>query len=417
MIRAGSLKLVFTGDLQLDRIASRVPERTPRELLRATTAWTRVVGCALAEHASLVIVVGSLAVRSEAAWHLVGPLERGIRRLASAGIPTVFVAGPRDRQLLDCLERELPDGHARRLGDGGDARLVVVQGDAPALVLEAGRTTRDTSSVELMLGVPDPGQPALPAELAPVSAATGVGRPLVRAGGAGTAPQLELLSDDAWCLDPGSPQAFSPADTGVHGPWISELVDGVFAAPEQRPLSTAGYTQLEVDLTGCVTGSACRERVQESLHAAAAAFLGRAGPDCRSLSLDVRLTGTTPVSHELRRHTASLRHDASRAVGDVPYVVDTLSIETLPPLDLTSTATSSSTPGALARLLLELEGGELSELSEDVQQLVRSTRRLLQERARHHPPTRGTSPEVTEAEVVTHLRLRARALLSQLVTS
>ena len=76
-------------------------------------------------------------------------------------------------------------------------------------------------------------------------------------------------------------------------------------------------------------------------------------------------------------------------------------------------AKNLSAPGALARLLLELEQ---EGVSADVDELVRRARRALQQVEQHGHFTLLKEREVTDKLARDYLRTQARALLTQLVT-
>jgi exonuclease SbcD len=427
-IHAGPPRLLMTGDLHLGRSSSRVPAQIPRDELRATTAWNRIVDLALAEDVSVVCLSGDIADQDNRFWEAIGPLEQGLGRLAGAGIPCVAVAGNHDYQVLMQLADQLPPENFCLLGRGGRwERLVLKQGAAAALVVdgwsfpakhvhESPLTSYDLPRDDLT--VPHLGMvhgdlyaassPYAPLDLAAMQRARVDGWLI----GHLHAPRMHADEGKPWVFYPGSPQAFDPGETGAHGPWIAVAENNVLGVPEQRPLSSVWYAQLDVDLDGVKTPSECSQRILDAVRAAAKDIVGQAGPHSTYISLRLRLTGSTPIAHEIETHTAELAKDFHHKVQDVTVGVDRVSVETLPAIDLAEHARMASPPGAVARLLQELEGGEISE---QVSDLIRSTRRQLEQRARASHYAALDAVDITDEDARQHLRVQGRAFLSRLL--
>src|SRR5690625_108199 len=79
------MKILCTGDLHLGRRSSRLPEHIDGRAHSSASAWGRVVDLAIAERVDLVLLSGDLIDDANRFYEALGPLEVGLRRLATAG--------------------------------------------------------------------------------------------------------------------------------------------------------------------------------------------------------------------------------------------------------------------------------------------------------------------------------------------
>ena len=89
------MKILATGYLHLGRRPARLPaeaEDDPR--LSTAEAWQELVALAVEQGIDLVALSGDLVDRDNRFFEALGPLERGLGRLAEAGIDTVAVRTP-----------------------------------------------------------------------------------------------------------------------------------------------------------------------------------------------------------------------------------------------------------------------------------------------------------------------------------
>ena len=105
--------------------------------------------------------------------------------------------------------------------------------------------------------------------------------------------------------------------------------------------------------------------------------------------------------------------DLSMAVADATGCVDTIEVETVPAVDLAEHAKSKSATGVLARLLLELDGNELSS---DIAELLRRVKSSLEELDGSKDYIALERREIDEQRAREYLRSGARALLTELVS-
>lgn len=427
VLRPGPIRLVMTGDLHLGRSSSRVPAAVPTEELRATAAWRRIVDLALTESASIVCLSGDIADQDNKFWEAIGPLEQGIARLADAGIPTVAVSGNHDHEVMVRLADRLSPEHFHLLGrNGAWERIALTQDGAVAMHIDGWsfptkHVRKDPvadysftrAGATPTLGMVHGDLYASTSAYAPLDLATMQSRDLDGwLIGHLHAPRMH--DGRAWVFYPGSPQAFDPGEVQQHGPWLADVVDGQLGKPVQRPLSSVWYDRLSIDLSGVEDRSAYDARVLDSVRAHAESVVERAGASCLYVSLRLLLTGETSISSDVRSYAEEMQADMRLSVDGVMVGVDKIEVETLPVIDLEEYAGQRSAPGAVARLLLELD---VAEPAADVLDLIRTTRRELDTRAKERVFLDLGQTEVSDEVARAHLRTQGRAFLTRLVQS
>lgn len=423
-----AFRLLLTGDLHLGRASSRLPENLRLEA-RASSAWARLVDVALAERVSGVVLSGDVADESNRFWEAIGPLEAGVNRLAGAGIPVVAVAGNHDHAVLGRLADNLPRERFALLGRGGvwERYTLSLQGRVwlnidgwsfPQAIVRS-------SPLDSYALPPDPDVPTLGLVHGDLGVATSTYGPLDLARlqalpprawllGHVHAPRLEAVVGRPWVLMPGSPQALDPGEPGPHGPWMTEVEGSRVAPPVQLPLSAAWYDEVALDVSGADDEPALEALVLDFLRARAADIAGRAGEALAHVSLRLRLVGASPIADRVRDVALRLRQDLSLPAGRANLVLDDLRVEATPQFDLEALARTTSAPGAVARLLLEIERPDVSD---DTRLLLRSARQALERAEGAREFLALERPPVTDERVRQVVRVQASALLTRLVRS
>lgn len=443
------MRLLMSGDIHIGRASSLGPaaSHTTDAAALASSAWERVVELAIRERVDLVCLSGDIADEDNRFWEAVGPLERGVRRLADRGIRTLAVAGNHDHEVLGRLARQLPATDFRLLGEGGDwERYTVADRDGrPQLHIDGWSFPAPHVRV-----CPLVKHPAVPASDAPVlgmvhgdlDAPTSMYAPL-------PLPRLQALPASAWLLGhvhaprlvepsaagsgpwvlyPGSPQALDAGEPGGHGAWTVDVRNGRIETPRFHHLSTVWYEVCCVDLTDADDVGGVRARVLETIRSRADAISREASPDLQVISLRLNLVGGTAATTEIGVALAGiLDGPALECSGGLVVEVTRYDNNTLPAIDLLAQARSATAPGALARLLLRLDPIDgcdaISTLptDADLQQLIEETRsamrRVMQQSAFDDLAAgdEHSVDEISDARVRDCLRTQARALLSQLL--
>lgn len=419
------MKLLLTSDLHLGRSSARVPDDVRRDELRTEFAWGRIVDLALREKVSVVCLGGDVVDQDNKFWEAIGALERGVRRLAKAGVRTVAVAGNHDHDVLIRLADQLPSEHFTLLGRTGEwERLTIEEDGQPVLCVDGWsfpsehvhQSPLDSYSQQFEQSVPVLGivhgdldvanSPYGPLDLAKLQSLP------VSAWLLGHIHAPRLIEGWPWILYPGSPQALDPGETGPHGPWILEVTAGDVKLPTQKPLSSIRYGRHTVDVTGAMDDADLETSILDGVRAESADIAAQSGSHLVHLSLRLCLEGRTPVADRVADIAERLTKDLSLPLDNGSVAIESVDVQVVPDIDLHEHAGTRSAPGALARVLLELDR---SEPSEDVAQLIREVRHELERADRQKEFAGLDRREVTEEMVRGYLRKNGRELLTQLV--
>jgi DNA repair exonuclease SbcCD nuclease subunit len=215
-----------------------------------------------------------------------------------------------------------------------------------------------------------------------------------------------------WVLYPGSPQAFDPGETGHHGPWLVNVESGSLGLPEQKPLSSVWYGSCDVDLSSAADDAEVESAVIDRIREEAERIITHLSASPAVISVRLRLVGSTPAAPRVRETVARIAEDLTYTIADARVCIDTVDVQTVPPIDLVEHAKSQSAPGVIARLLLELDGDEKSG---DVAELLRQAKIKLEDLERHKDFAGLERRDIDEQLVREYLRTGSRALLTQLV--
>lgn len=388
------MKILCAGDLHMGRRSSRLPSGADAPLHSGTAAWNALVEHALAARVDLVALSGDVVDRDNRYFEAVGPLERGVRRLAEAGIPVAAVAGNHDFDVLPRLAPTLGKTFHLLGGGGRWSGMVVGRDPANAIRVAGWSFPAEHVRADPLAGfpaVPDDGVPLLAllhADLdAPASPYAPVASAALRAKpvslwllGHLHAPRLHTLPGAAPLLYPGSPQALDPGETGAHGAWMVELRRAHPPVATFLPLSTVRYDAVEIDAQGVDDPDALDRRVAEGVSAHLAGVAAEGCGPLRHLVCRLRVTGRTPLHRTLSERLGRAAADLEVPLGEVAARVERVEAATRPALDLAALARAGDAAGVLARLVLALDEGApdaaqerlLADLAERVAQVRRA---------------------------------------------
>lgn len=365
------MKILCAGDLHIGRRPSRLPGIDCGPLSCATT-WSAIVEKAIEEGVDLVALSGDVVDQANRYYEAIGPLEAGIRKLASRGIRTVAVAGNHDFDVLPALSESLPAEDFRLLGRGGRwERFTYTSDGRPVLYIDGWsfpqqRHTanpllgQDTSQANAVRAVPVLG--LLHADLdQPRSLYAPVRLTDLRSQavdfwllGHVHAPR-HLKEGGAQVLYPGSPQAMDPGEQGVHGAWMVEIDSGGRFTATAVPLATVRYERVTVDLDGVADPLAIGPRVTEAVQRRLEECVEAGCGPLRYLSVRLALTGRTGIHGEIGDIRDRIVNDLKTEHAGVRAVVEQVELSTGPALDLESLARTGDATGLLARLVLALD--------------------------------------------------------------
>lgn len=369
--------VLCTGDLHIGRRASKAPWDDGGTGFSCSDIWQDIVAAAISRQVDLVAISGDIIDRDNRFLESVGAFERGLKRLAHAGIPTVAVGGNHDWESLPLLAESLAGTGFQLVGQRGAwERAAIVVNGVPALWIEGWSfpslhvETSPLAGHEIVAptdGLPligmlhadldqlaSPHGPVSFAELqrAPVSfwLLGHVHAPLLRQDGG------------VPVLYPGSPLAMDFGELGLHGVWIVDLGPGTAPSFTRVALSPIRYLIIDVDVSEVRSQldmqsqllHAIRQRIRTETH-------GADGDALRFAACRIRLTGYTEHYGSLDGWCQVDASDLSNQIDQVAYAVDSITNAARPALDLRSMAQFNNPPGILARLLLAIEDGEIAD--------------------------------------------------------
>lgn len=422
------MKLLCAGDLHIGRRSSKLPETLDGAAHSCAAAWDAVVETALTERVDVVALSGDLVDRANRFFEAIGPLERGLRRLADAGIDTVAVAGNHDYDVLPQLAGTLASERFHFLGRGGRWERHTVERDGRPILHVDGwsfpsehvtRCALDSYDLARVDGTPvlgllhaDLDQPG--SQYGPVTLADLQSRPvslwLLGHIHAGAIHEREGAPP---VIYPGSPQAMDPGETGVHGAVMVECDASGRIATRRIPLSTVCYLPLDVDMTGVETEEDARDRVLSALREAVARDEHRYDR-LACLSCRLTLTGRTSLHGRLRQALQAAADDLDLSgAGGVTAVVERIDYRTRPALDLERLAARNDPPGEVARVIRAIEAGEAREqYRELVDGTLQRLRTIYRSNAFRDLPA---DAEPREADALSYLEAEAWSLLDTLI--
>lgn len=377
-----SFKLLVTADLHIGRRPTRLGDEESARF-SAARMWERIVERAIQEDVAAVLLAGDVVDHNNRFFEAAGPLERGLRRLAVASIPTVAVAGNHDWDVLPRIEQSVGGKALTLLGQNGSwEETVLRRGGSAVARLQGWSFPQEQVTTSPLAEYSAPADDALPTIgmlHCDLDQAASSYLPVTRA-------ELKRQSVSFWLLGhvhacmfderlpgppilyPGSPQAFDPGEMGAHGPWLMEVHGPRRVTARQLALSPVRYDFCRVDLSGAQTQTELDQRLFDAVRASTR----KAAEECADLArlvLRIRLVGETRAASEIADWRARL-NELELPVGDATATVDTVIDDTRPPIDLESRSRRRDLTGLLARLLLELEAPAAGGLDPAAQKLL-----------------------------------------------
>ncbi len=416
------MKILCSGDLHIGRRSSRLPDDIDTRALSSAECWNSLVELALTEEVDLLALSGDIVDEANRYYEATGPLERGIRRLADAGIQVVAVAGNHDHDVLPRLFRDIDSENATLLGAGGqwERHTIGVEG-TPVLHIDGwsfpARLHSDNPLRGYSLGPAD-GLPVLGLLHADLDQPRSAYAPV-------RLTDLQRLPPSFWLLGhvhspglygstilyPGSPQAMDPGESGAHGAWLLEMDAQGRCDARQVPLSTVRYEIVEVDVTGITDELDAHSLVRAGVKSALSAIEEEGCGPLRFLSCRVHLTGRTPLHRALLGNANQIAAAAQiPGQASIEAVIERVRVETRPELDLKGLARVNDAPGILAKLLLALES---ESLDPEQEALLRSAQRRSHEVSSAR--SFSTLPDADQSDVTGLLKDQTYLLLDELM--
>jgi exonuclease SbcD len=262
-----STRLLFVGDIHLGRQPDRLVDVGPdTSALAPAEAWKRVVTHAIDNTVSAVVLAGDVVDNDRDRFEAYGHLERGIQRLASAGIPVIAVAGNHDGIVLPRLAKSLGHSGFKLLGAAAKWERIELGSDPPVDLLGWSFPSRHWRTNPLhaqglaesitgrrpdaaLLGVlhADLGGGSSP--YAPVSAAELDQQSEVDGWFLGHIHQPDNLRTQRPIGYLGSLVGLDRGETGARGPWLVTVEGRGLISAQHVPLGPVHWETAQVDVT------------------------------------------------------------------------------------------------------------------------------------------------------------------------
>lgn len=416
------IAVLCTGDIHLGRTPSAVPQSLDGQQFSPNAVWRSIVDEAITREVDLVALTGDVVDRENRYYEAYGDLERGVSRLAEAGIDVVAVAGNHDYDVFPRLVRELEQDALHLLGpDGSWERQTMRFENGRTLTLDGWSFPTPpvlTSPLE-EYDLEEPDGPAVGLLHADLEATTSEYAPVDR-------ETLEASPLDAWLLGhihrprvhaeeplvlyPGSPQPLDPGERGAHGPWLLSITERGVKERERLPLATLRYDTVTVAVDEASDAKAVPSLIREALEAE---YTQPPGP-LELLLPRVRLTGRTDAHGALHDQQSSIAEDLALTIGETPVRLESLDLDTRPGVDLADLASEDHPAGYLADLLLTLDE-EPSAAEEVIAEALGGLQEVHEASAYRELNQEGVVEDPTREDAVEALTEQARLLLDELL--
>lgn len=372
-------KFLASADLHLGRRSTSLPDAA---IDTATSeVWKQLVKKAIELNVDAVLLSGDVIDRENRFFEAVGQLQKGFEDLQNAGIPLFMVAGNHDYDVLaDAISDKWPGIHL--LGASGEWEVFPFKKDGkevqilgwsfptqhyrqnPLETLPANRINSGLPTVGLLHG--DLDNPLSP--YAPLTSddlfQSGVHAWVL--GHIHKPAHIELHGKHIWY--PGSPQALSPKETGVHGAILIEVHSALDIKHTAVPLSAIRYENLPVQIEPEMDDSGIRNGVQSTIDNFTQGLT--VGLDyLEHLVLDMELVGSHTDIINVENVLREIVKDYYTDRDGVKVSVRKVSNALIPAVsNLETLAEQSSPAGLLAQAILALQKNETTKLVETLRE-------------------------------------------------
>src|SRR6056297_25454 len=428
------MNILATADLHLGKQSSNVSKELPES--SATYTLNRMVEYAIDEDIDALLLAGDVVDRDNRFFEAIGPVQKAFERLGEAGIPVVMVTGNHDYDVLPDIVRNQSYPHVHLLGEKGrwEAKTIDTRSGKLQVIGWSFPNQYVTEDPLLLLSVKTLNlNPNLPtfgllhgdlydrkSQYAPLNLSDfPADGPHVWVIGHIHKPDV-IRSQEPKVFYPGSPQALSAKEPGVHGPTLLSF-DGSALQSEQIPLSPVRYELIRLDVNGIENESDFRTHLTQQMREFVQTHIGEL-EHVSHVVCDIELTGKHHSLNELDNWSHLADQLEQQPDSDTLITVRKVVNLAQPVVgNLKELAQQPTPPGLLAKLILELESDSDSGSSESIVQTLMSKQKEEINRANRSATYRPLSrfdnqvPDTDEASKEMLLR-ESRQLLSELLS-
>jgi len=377
------MKLLVTADLHIGRRCSKLPEAVACEHA-PVKMWQRIVDFAIDEQVDALLIAGDIVDNDRGFYEALNAIEGGIKRLDSAGIRCIAVAGNHDVEVMKRLRRTLETDNFDLLGQGGRWECVQLPGHDGGRHTDVWGWSFPQSQVttnpmpQLTPDMLESGTPSIgllhcdrgagsDSVYCPVPggdfARSGIGTWAL--GHIHKPDSADSVRSEPRNFYAGSPQPLHPGEPGPHGPWMIDIGPDRTTTVTHLPLATVRYETITV----AVDTAGAELTAKDYLHGAVVEAVRTAArgivadqPDLKHLCCRVRIAGRTTLGEEQlrdewRRMFANDADAVSFSVEAVTaHIEANAEFDIRPNLDVEALADHSTPLGEAAKFYLQLTG-------------------------------------------------------------
>lgn len=373
------MNILATADLHLGKQSSNVP----RELRESsvTFTWERIVSYAIDKQIDALLLAGDVVDRDNRFFEAIGPVQSAFESLGTAGIPVVMVSGNHDFDVLPDIIQNREYDHVHLLGENGqwEARTIDTRSGMLQVVGWSFPKQHVMDDPLLQLSVKnlnlDPNLPTVgllhgdlydrKSHYAPIDP-TGFQPGIPQAWVIGHIHKPDTVrSNNPLVFYPGSPQALSAKEPGMHGPTHLTIASGKVRS-RQIVLSPVRYDLLRVDVTGAGNPSDFRNLVTQKMRERVQIILEEL-ERVTHMIFDVELTGRHPDVIELNNWAQFINELEQQMEAETMVSVRKV-VNLAEPMveNLEELAKQPTPPGMVANLILDVEDGSSSEYLDEL---------------------------------------------------
>lgn len=424
------MKLLATADIHLGKKSSNVP-RDVRES-SVNFSWERIVAYAIDGRVDTLLLAGDLVDRDNRFFEAIGPLQKAFERLGEAGIPVVMVSGNHDYDVLPDIIKNREYDHVHLLGDNGQwearsvttrsGKLQVVGWSFPKQhVMEDPLLQFSAKDLDL-----DPNLPTVgllhgdlydrKSQYAPIDP-SGFPIKMPHAWVIGHIHKPDIIRQHhPLILYPGSPQALSAKEPGMHGASILSFEDTKVRS-RQVALSPVRYDLLQADVTGTENSSDFRDLITEKIREHVRKNILELERVAHMI-FDVELIGHHPKVSKLD-NWAQFAGELEQQMESETMVSVRKVVNLAEPVveNLEELANQPTPPGMIAKLILDIENGSSSEYLDELLSELESQVSSANRSATYQPLSRFDDQIPDTEESARKLILKeSRQLLGELLS-
>jgi DNA repair exonuclease SbcCD nuclease subunit len=423
-----AIKILAAADLHLGKRSSGISMDV--EECATKFAWQQIVDWAITNKIDIILLCGDIVDRNNRYYEAIGPLQTGFEKLGHHGISIYMVAGNHDYDVLPQIVDAGQYTHVHLLGRNGQWEMKTVIKNGQTVQLAGWSFPRQFMQQDAFINFntlrPDPNYPSIGILHADLDNPESHYNPVRGNDLASTSirtwllghihkPMIADISGTSICY-PGSPQALSSKEPGIHGFLEVGIEDDYNIKIKPIGISTVRYEKLTVDISNTTT----EEEVRTLLHLTLTKDANSKLTELEKvlyLIYDIYLTGEHSNEMLVLQWAEQIKKDyemqlTSGSKISVRYV--TSSIEPL--INNLEELSKQPTPaGMLASVILAIRDGQSTPLLNDLVVEWKKTFRDLQTSSVYQPLQPKWQIEIPPANANDFILRESNRLLSRLL--